>query len=60
MEKYAIRVNFPQNKALDNKNFTTFSKENIPRNISAGGLYLVQTVNTSWKYGKYLKYLRTK
>jgi hypothetical protein len=46
MEKYAITVNFTHNKVLDNQNFTAFSKENIPRDIPAGGLYLVQSVNT--------------
>jgi len=35
MEKYAIKVNFPLNKVLDNQNFTAFSKDNIPRDISA-------------------------
>jgi hypothetical protein len=35
MEKYAIRVNLPLNKVLDNQNFTAFSKHNIPRDISA-------------------------
>jgi hypothetical protein len=57
MEKYAIKVNFPINKVLDNQNFTAFSMDNIPGEISALGVCTYCKVSTLTKqYRKYLKY----
>jgi hypothetical protein len=59
MEIYALTVNFPLNKALDNQDFTAFSKDNFPRDIQGVRTYCRVSTLTR-KYGKYLKHLKTK